>query len=96
VQQFFSGKNNKGLLFHVWDVGVAWVALCRAFPQTQKLDFLMNPPYLLDFCPVFLLIFSPLETEDFFMLFTPLGDGYCLLCSQKTASAAWCHIAHLG
>jgi hypothetical protein len=45
-------------------------------------------PYLLDFCPVFLLIFSPLETADFFMLFTPLGDGYSLLCSQKTASAA--------
>ncbi len=22
--------------------GVAWVALCRAFPQTQKLGFLMN------------------------------------------------------
>ncbi len=47
-----------------------------AFPQTQKLGFLMISPYLLDFCPVFLLIFSPLETADFFMLFKPLGDNY--------------------
>jgi hypothetical protein len=43
----------------------------------------MISPYLLDFCPVFLLVFSPLETADFFMLFKPLGDGYSLLCSQK-------------
>jgi hypothetical protein len=48
----------------------------------------MISPYLLDFCPVFLLIFSPLETADFLMLFKPSGDGYSLLCSQKTASSA--------
>jgi hypothetical protein len=30
-----------------------------------------------------LLIFSPLETADFLMLFTPSGDGYSLLCSKK-------------
>jgi hypothetical protein len=40
-------------------------------------------PYLLDFCTVFLLVFSSLETADFLMLFKPLGDGYSLLCSQK-------------
>jgi hypothetical protein len=62
---------------------VAWVAIWRAFPQTQKLGFLMISPYLLDFCPVFLLIFSPLETADFLMLFKPLYDGYSLLCSKK-------------
>ena len=62
---------------------MAWVAIWRAFPQTQKLGFLMISPYLLDFCPVFLLLFSPLETADFLMLFKPLGFGYSLLCSQK-------------
>jgi hypothetical protein len=67
---------------------VAWVALWQAFPQTQKLVFLVISPYLPDICPVFLLVFSPLETADFLMLFKPLGDGYSLLCSQKTASAA--------
>jgi hypothetical protein len=43
----------------------------------------MISPYLHDFCPVFLLIFSPLETADFLMLFKPSGDGYSLLCSKK-------------
>jgi hypothetical protein len=43
----------------------------------------MISPYLHDFWPVFLLIFSPLETADFFMLFKPSGDGYSLLCSKK-------------
>jgi hypothetical protein len=43
----------------------------------------MISPYLLDFCPVFLLVFSPLETADFLMLSKPLGDGYSLLCTQK-------------
>jgi hypothetical protein len=62
---------------------VAWVAIWWAFPQTQKLSFLMISPYLLDFCPVFLLIFSPLETADFLMLFKPSGDGYSLVCSKK-------------
>ncbi len=46
-------------------VGVARVALWRAFPQTQKLVF----PNLLDICPVFLLVFSPLETADILILF---------------------------
>ncbi len=43
----------------------------------------MISPYLSDFWPIFLLIFSPLETADFLMLFTPSGDGYSLLCSKK-------------
>jgi hypothetical protein len=43
----------------------------------------MLSPYLHDFWPVFLLIFSPLETADFLMLFKPSGDGYSLLCSKK-------------
>ena len=43
----------------------------------------MISPYLLDFCPVFLLIFSPLETADFLMLLKPTGDGYSLLYSKK-------------
>jgi hypothetical protein len=42
-------------------------------------------PNLLDICPVFLLVFSPLETADFWMLFQPLGDGYSLLCGQKSS-----------
>jgi hypothetical protein len=62
---------------------VAWVAIWPPFPQTQKLGFLMISLYLHDFCPVFLLIFSPLETVDFLMLFKPSGDGYSLLGSKK-------------
>jgi hypothetical protein len=58
------------------------------FSPNTEISFLMISPYLLDFCPVFLLLFSPLETADFLMLFKPLGFGYSLLCSQKTASAA--------
>jgi hypothetical protein len=57
------------------------------FSQNTEISFLMISPYLLDICHVFLLVFSPLETADFLMLFKPLGDGYSLLCSQKTASA---------
>ncbi len=36
--------------------------------------------------PFLLLIFSPLETADFFMLLRLLGDGYSLLCSKKQPS----------
>jgi hypothetical protein len=43
----------------------------------------MISPYLYDFWPFLLLIFSPLETADFFMLLKPPGDGYSLLCSKK-------------
>jgi hypothetical protein len=45
----------------------------------------MISPNLLDICLIFLLLFSPLETADFLMLFKPLGDGYSLLCSQKSS-----------
>jgi hypothetical protein len=43
----------------------------------------MISPYLHDFWPVSLLIFSPLETVDFFMLFNLSGDGYSLLFRKK-------------
>jgi hypothetical protein len=43
----------------------------------------MISPHLHDFWPVFLLVFSPLETADFLMLFKLPGDGYSLLCSKK-------------
>jgi hypothetical protein len=45
----------------------------------------MISPNLLDICPIFLLVFSPLETADFLMLVKPLGDGYSLLRSQKSS-----------
>jgi hypothetical protein len=45
----------------------------------------MISPNLLDICPIFLLVFSPLKTADFFMLFQTLGDGYSLLCIQKSS-----------
>jgi hypothetical protein len=51
------------------------------FSQNTEIRSVMISPYLHDFCPVFLLIFSPLETADF--LFKPSGDGYSLLCSKK-------------
>ncbi len=62
---------------------MAWVT-----PNTDDFCFLMISANLLDICLVFLLVFSPLETADFLMLFKPLVDGYSLLCSQKAASAA--------
>jgi hypothetical protein len=43
----------------------------------------MISPYLYDFWPFLLLIFSPLETADFLMLLKPPGDGYSLLFSKK-------------
>jgi hypothetical protein len=55
------------------------------FSPNTEISFLVISPNLLDICPVFLLVFSPLETADFFMLFQPLGDGYSLLCSQKSS-----------
>jgi hypothetical protein len=36
------------------------------FSPNTEISFLMISPYLLDICPVFLLVFSPLETADFF------------------------------
>jgi hypothetical protein len=55
------------------------------FSPNNEISFLMISPYLLDFCPVFLLVFFPLETADFLMLLKPLGDGYSLLCRQKNS-----------
>jgi hypothetical protein len=58
------------------------------FSPNTEISFLMISPNLLDICPIFLLVFSPLKTADFLMLFQTLGDGYSLLCSKKAASAA--------
>jgi hypothetical protein len=49
--------------------GVNWVPLWRAFPQTQRISFLPRSPYLHDFWPVFLMIFSPINTTPLFILF---------------------------
>ncbi len=38
--------------------------LAGVSPKTE-ISFLISP-YLLDICPVFLLVYSPLETADFF------------------------------
>ncbi len=38
------------------------------FSPNTEISFLMISPYLLDIFLVFLLVFSPLETADFFML----------------------------
>ncbi len=53
-------------------------------PNTE-ISFLMISPNLLDICLVLLLVFSPLETADLLILFQPSGDGYSLLCSQKSS-----------
>jgi hypothetical protein len=37
--------------------GVAWVALSRAFPQTQGISFLSRSPSLHDIWPVFLMLY---------------------------------------
>jgi hypothetical protein len=55
------------------------------FSPNTEISFLMISPKLLDICPIFLLVFSPLETADFFMFLTPSGDGYSLLSSQKSS-----------
>jgi hypothetical protein len=39
------------------------------FPPNTEISFLMISPNLLDICPVFLLVFSPLQTADFLILF---------------------------
>jgi hypothetical protein len=38
------------------------------FPNTE-ISFLMISPKLLDICPVFLLVFSPIKTVDLLILF---------------------------
>ncbi len=45
----------------------------------------MISPKLLDICPIFLLVFSPIKTVDLLILFQPSGDGYSLMCSQKSS-----------
>jgi hypothetical protein len=45
------------------------------FSPNTEVSFLMISPYLLDICPVFLLVFSPLETADFSMLFKPYAHA---------------------
>ncbi len=39
------------------------------FSANTEISFLMISPNLLDICPVFLLVFSPLETGDLLILF---------------------------
>jgi hypothetical protein len=39
------------------------------FLPNTKINFLMISPKLFDICPVFLLVFSPLETADLLILF---------------------------
>ncbi len=42
--------------------------LAGFFPNTE-ISFLMISPKLLDICPVFLLVFSPIKTADILILF---------------------------
>jgi hypothetical protein len=42
--------------------------LAGFLPNTE-ISFLMISPKLLDICPVFLLVFSPVKTADLFILF---------------------------
>ncbi len=65
--------------------GVAWVALSRAFPQTQGISFLPRSPYLHDILLMFLMLYSPLDTAILLVLLQPSGDGYFLLCSSKSS-----------
>ncbi len=66
--------------FQSGGVGGGLISHLAGFSPNIEIRFLIISPYLHDFCPVFLLIFSPLET-DFLMLFKP--SGYSLLCSKK-------------
>ncbi len=54
------------------------------FSPNTGISFLMISPKLLDICPIFLLVFSPIKTADLLILFQPWGDGNSLLCSQKS------------
>ncbi len=56
--------------------------LAGFYPNTE-ICILMISPKLLDICPVFLLVFSPIKTSDLLILLCPSGDGYSLLCSKK-------------
>jgi hypothetical protein len=39
------------------------------FSQNTEINFMMISPNLLDICPIYLLVFSPLETADILMSF---------------------------
>jgi hypothetical protein len=39
------------------------------FSQNTGMSFLMISPKLLDICPVFLMVFSPIKTADLLILF---------------------------
>ncbi len=66
--------------------GVAWVALWQAFPQTQELVFLMISPKLLDICPVFLLVFSPIKIFWYYSSRQVMAILCCV--AKKAASTA--------
>jgi hypothetical protein len=50
-------------------VGCGLGSPLAGFSQNTEISFLMISPNLLDICPVFLLVFSPLETADLLILF---------------------------
>ncbi len=65
--------------------GVGLSSPLTGFYPNTEISFLMISPKLLDICPVFLLVFSPIKTSDLLILLCPSGDGNSLLCSQKSS-----------
>jgi hypothetical protein len=62
---------------HLGEGGTAWVAiLLPPPPRTGNYNFLPCSPYLNDFCPKFLLLFSPLYTALLFDVNTAI-EGWC-------------------
>jgi hypothetical protein len=58
------------------------------FSPNTEISFLMISPNLLDIYPIFLLVFSLLETADFLMLFQPLVMAILCCVAKKAVSAA--------
>jgi hypothetical protein len=61
------------------------------FSPNTGISFLMISPKLLDICPVFLLVFSPIKTADLLIYYSSLQVMAILCCVAKKAAS----VAHI-
>ncbi len=62
-------------------------SLAGFLPNTE-ISFLMVSPKLLDICPVFLLVFSPIKTANLLIYYSSLQVMAILCCVAKKAASA--------
>jgi hypothetical protein len=71
------------------EAGMAWVAiLLPPPPPLREFWFLPLSPYLNDFCPIFLLLFLPLDTALFYVNAAIMGWLLFSCSALKAVSAA--------